>query len=110
DTELHVYTIDRDAEKIVDDDKVLAGSENMDRGEWVNIYTVTNEENHGKTDTLILVKKTGMDSETDDSIETQMVYYDLQTKKRKKLSLPSDMKEQAIEAFYGTTLYYSEKK
>lgn len=113
--ELHVYTIDRDAEKIVDDDTVLTGSENMDNDDWVDIYTFANEKDQKKNDGLILTRDKGTHSESEsdantDPSERQVFYYDLQSGKRKKLSLPNELQEQAIEVFHGTTLYFDEQK
>lgn len=110
DIELHVYTIDRDTEEMVDEDTVLTGAENVDSVDWVEMASYADE---GGKDGLILTKDEEADSETGDHVELidrQFVYYDLQTKKQKELSLPDKLRDQTIETFHDNTLYFSKQE
>lgn len=112
-TELHVYNIDMDKEKIVDDKMVISGSEKVDADEWVELNAVSDG---GDTPSKYMVFTKSLEKviEDDEGLagsgdkKQEFIVYNLETGKQEKLELPEKMKQDTYaESLNDTTIYFS---
>lgn len=111
-TEMHVYSIDMDKEKVVDNKMVISGSEEAD--EWVEFNMVSSG---GDTTSKYMVFTKSLEKVIEDDEggltssgdkKQDFIVYNLETGQQEKLDLPEEMKQEAdIESVGDSTIYFS---
>jgi hypothetical protein len=115
--EIHVYTVDVDAQKIVNDDVIDVTTTALETNQWIDIYTINDGANIGPNKYVVFAIDVSEETYTDDGgynyelLERQLIAYNLETNEQMTIELDGELGEEIYsELLSGATIYLSKEE
>lgn len=111
-TEMHIYTVDLQTQKVLSDDVIEVTGTEFAANQWINMYTISNEDHTGSSNQIVFTVDVSEETIIDgeyiyELVDSQLIAYDLETKEQIQIDLSQSDEEIYPELLSGETIYFS---